>query len=226
VGAVARVVRNTGLHALTLVAPGDYRTVECWRSAWGAQEVLEGARVVDALDEATGDAAYVAAFSGRRDGPSPPIDVREAAAEMAALHHDDIATLVFGPETTGLSHGEIASCGRRVLIPTHPGQPSLNLSHAVAIAGYEALRALSRAPAGPRRARHEDKEEMLQLLREGLLAIGALRPRNADGYFLGWRALFARADLTPKEVRLLSHMARKMLACRRPHAGSEGPARG
>ena len=33
------------LPGLDLVAPGDWRTVECWRTAWGAQEVLEEARV-------------------------------------------------------------------------------------------------------------------------------------------------------------------------------------
>ena len=33
----ARVVRNTGLAGLDLVDPGDWRTVECWRTAWGAR---------------------------------------------------------------------------------------------------------------------------------------------------------------------------------------------
>ena len=45
VGATARVVRNYGLRGLDLVSPGDWRTVACWRTAWGAQEVLEEARV-------------------------------------------------------------------------------------------------------------------------------------------------------------------------------------
>ena len=51
---------------------------------------------------------------------------------------------------------------------------------------------------------------MLSLLREGLLELRALQPRQADRYFLEWRNLFQRADLTPKEVRLLEHAARKM----------------
>jgi len=48
------------------------------------------------------------------------------------------------------------------------------------------------------------------VLRDGLLARRALPEVETDGYFLEWRALFERADLTPKEVRLLEHMARKM----------------
>ena len=53
---------------------------------------------------------------------------------------------------------------------------------------------------------------MMERLREGLLAVGALPAVNTDGFFREWRAMFTRADLTPKEVRLLDHLARKMAA--------------
>jgi TrmH family RNA methyltransferase len=212
IGAVARVIRNTGLERLVLVDPGDWRTEECWRTAWGAHDVLEGALVTASLTEALAGATYVAALSGRRDGPSPPLDVREAAAEIGALGREGEAALVFGPEATGLTLHEIALCGRRVSIPSHPAQPSLNLSHAVMVAAYEVQRAPMGKSAGPRRAGQDEKHAMLRLLREGLRAIEALPERNADGYFVEWEALFTRADLTPKEVRLLEHMARKMTA--------------
>ena len=208
VGAVARVVRNTGLDGLRLVAPGDWRTVECWRTAWGAQEVLEQAAVFDDLGAAVADASSVLAFSGRRDRGVPRLDVREAAAQTA--REKDVVALVFGPETSGLSQDELARCGARVLIPAHRAQPSLNLSHAVMVAAYEVFRARTRLAPGPRRATQQEKEAMLARLQEGLRAIGALPAVNTDGYFREWRALFARADLTPKEVRLLEHMSRKM----------------
>jgi tRNA/rRNA methyltransferase len=117
---------------------------------------------------------------------------------------------VFGPETTGLTRDELALCGRLATIPSHPGQPSLNLSHAVAVAAYEVYRAARRPDALPRRATHDEKEAMLALLREGLERASALPPVNTEGYFREWRALFQRADLTPKEVRLIEHMARRM----------------
>jgi tRNA/rRNA methyltransferase len=109
-----------------------------------------------------------------------------------------------------LSLSELALCGRRVRIPSHPDQPSLNLSHAVMVAAYEVFRAGRRSAPGSRRATHDEKARLLVLLREGLLALGALPAVNTDGYFAEWQALFTRADLTPKEVRLLEHMARKM----------------
>jgi tRNA C32,U32 (ribose-2'-O)-methylase TrmJ len=86
----------------------------------------------------------------------------------------------------------------------------LNLSHAVMVAAYEVFRAGRRSAPGSRRATHDEKARLLVLLREGLLALGALPAVNTDGYFEEWQALFTRADLTPKEVRLLEHMARKM----------------
>jgi tRNA/rRNA methyltransferase len=192
------------------VAPGDWRTVECWRSAWGAQDVLESTRVFASLPAAVAEATLVAGLTGRRDTGVPVIDVRELAAEVASLSKHDRVALVFGPEAMGLSLAELSRCGRRVRIPSHSDQPSLNLSHAVMVTAYEVFRAGRRPVAGSRRATHAEKESMLGLLRDGLLARGALPRANTDGYFLEWRALFERADLTPKEVRLLEHMARKM----------------
>jgi len=219
VGAAARAVRNAGLQGLVIVDPGDWRTVECWRTAWGAHDVLEQARVAPDLGSAVAGAAYVAALSGRRVAGSPVLDVRDMAGEVAGLGADEAAALVFGPETAGLGDAELARCGRRVLIPTDTAQPSLNLSHAVMVAGYEVFRARRPAAPAPRLATHAEKETMLSLLREGLRAVEALPSVNTEGHFEEWRALFQRADLTPKELRLLEHMARKMKqGARRPDA--------
>jgi tRNA (cytidine32/uridine32-2'-O)-methyltransferase len=213
VGACARVVRNGGLEGLDLVAPGDWRTVECWRTAWGAQDVLEQARVHDSLPAALAEATWVAGLSGRPAGTGGvSLDVREMAEQVAGLGPDQRVAVVLGPETTGLTRDELAVCGRLVAIPSHPAQPSLNLSHAAAVAAYEIYRAEAAANPRPRRASHGEKAAMVALVREGLLRIEALPPRDTDRYFREWEALFLRADLTPKEVRLLEHMARKMAA--------------
>jgi len=212
VGAVARVARNTGLEGIDLVAPGDWRTLECWRTAWSAEELLEQAREFGELSAALAGASLAVAFSGRADRGAPASDVREVAASVSELTAEDQVSLVFGPESAGLSRDEIALCGRRARIPADPAQPSLNLSHAVMVAGYEIYRAGRRAGVGPRRASHEEKQAMLALLRRGLAALGALPEARQDGYFEEWRALFQRMDLTPKELKLLEHMSRKMIA--------------
>ena len=210
IGAVARVVRNTGLAGLRLVAPGDWRTLECWRTAWGSQEVIEDAAVFDDLRSAIADASRAFAFSGRHDKGVALLDVREAALAVSDASADETTCLVFGPEDYGLTQQEMSACGHRVLIPTHPGQPSLNLSHAVMVAAYEVFRARARPAPTPRRATHEEKDAMLARLRAALLGIGALPRSSTDRYFREWLALFARADLTPKEVQLLEHLAQMM----------------
>jgi tRNA/rRNA methyltransferase len=216
VGACARVVRNAGASGLDLVAPGDWRTVDCWRTAWGAHDVLEQARVFPDLRAALAGVTMAVALTGRRHPGPPAVDVRDAAAAMAALDREATAALVFGPETTGLTNDEIATCGRSATIPAHPAQPSFNLSHAVAIAAYEVFRASRRGGRGPGPwATHDQKEALLEKLREGLLAIGALPRVATDGYFADWRALVQRTDLTARELKLLEHAARKMVRTRR-----------
>jgi TrmH family RNA methyltransferase len=210
VGATARIVRNTGLDSLRLVQPGDWRTLECWRTAWGAQDVLEQAEVFADLPSALADCAYVAGMSRRREAGAAVLDVRDLAAELAGLAAGQRAALVFGPETHGLTFAELALCGRRARIPTHRAQPSLNLSHAVMVTAYEVFRAGRRREPAARRATHAEKERLLGLLRAGLQSVGALPAVDREGCFREWRALLQRADLTPREARLLEHMARRM----------------
>jgi tRNA/rRNA methyltransferase len=225
VGAVARVVRNTGLAGISLVAPGDWRTLECWRTAWGAQDVLEDARVFSDLGSALADTELAVALTGRRGRGMAVLDVREAAVELAAVGSRSEACLVFGPETTGLTEDELTACGRRATIPSHPDQPSLNLSHAVAVAAHEVFRAQGRAPAPPpRQATHGEKDAMLGLLRAGLLNVGALPEKETDRYFDEWRGLVQRVALSPREVRLFEHAARRMSQARRGLRRGEDPA--
>jgi tRNA/rRNA methyltransferase len=173
--------------------------------------VLEAARVFPDLAQALEGVALAVALTGRHPAAAPVVDVRDAAAEIAALGRESRAALVFGPETNGLTNDEIGLCGRAATIPADPEQPSYNLSHAVAIAAYEARRA-GRRDGGRVRARatHDQKERLLELLEAGLVATDALPRTNRSSYFAEWRALVQRIDLTPKELKLLEHMARKM----------------
>jgi tRNA/rRNA methyltransferase len=210
VGAVARIVRNTGLSGLDLVAPGDWRTLECWRTAWQAHDVLEQARVLGSLGEALAETALAVGLSGRRDGGIAPVDVRDAAARVAGIGPEERAALVLGSESSGLTRDELSLCGVRARIAAHPEQPSLNLSHAAMVAAYELYRAGAPVAPGPRLATHDEKERLLELLRPGLRAVGALPERNCAAPLRDWTALVHRAPLTPREVELLAHLARRL----------------
>jgi tRNA/rRNA methyltransferase len=214
VGAAARVIANTGLAGLDLVAPCDYRTVEAWRMAWRSEDVLEQARVFESLPLALAGASYVAGLAGREARPGvEAITPRQMAAELGALEEGAVAAIVFGCESRGLSEEELCSCQRRVRIPSHPRQPSLNLAQAVMVAAYEIFLALSEPPpASPAlpRATHEESERALSSLKEALLDIGFLPADNPEARFAEWRALFGRAGLTPRETRVLLAFARRV----------------
>jgi TrmH family RNA methyltransferase len=132
------------------------------------------------------------------------------AAELASLESDAPVALVFGREYTGLTEDELKLCHRRVLIPAHERQPSLNLAQAVMVAGYEAYLARSREPTPPARAPHKDSEQALAKLERALLDVGFFTEDNVGPRFAEWRELFGRAGLTVREVHLVLALARKI----------------
>lgn len=212
IGASARVIANTGLEGLSLVKPGDWRTVATWRMAWRAEDVLEQAREFETLSEAVGEAVYVAGFAGREGKKVSPITPRDMAAEIADLPEEAEVALVFGRESKGLTEEDLCLCQRRVRIPSHPKQPSLNLAQAVMVAGYEVFVALQdRAETSvPAPARHRDIARALDAFRDALVAIEFLPEESPEARFVEWREIFGRAGLTERETRVLLALARRI----------------
>ena len=211
VGAVARVIANTGLADLRLVDPGDWRTVEAFRRAWQAEDVLENARVFPTLAEAVGGCRLVAGLSGRGRDRIRHLTPRELAGEIAALESETEAAVVFGNESSGLTLEERQLCQRQVRIPTSPRQPSLNLAQAAMIAAYEIFLANAPPPADAiRRATADQAERALLTLRDAMLAVGFLPPEKPEARFAEWRELFGRAGLTERETRMLMAFTRRV----------------
>jgi TrmH family RNA methyltransferase len=221
VGAVARVVANMGLDGLDLVQPCDFRTVEAWRMAWRSEDILEQVREFDSLERACADAVYVAGFAGREGTRVAPITPRQMASEIAALGESRPAAIVFGCESRGLTEEELGLCQRRVRIPSHPRQPSLNLAQAVMVAGYEIFLAKSPTATAIERASAGEAALALEALREALLEIEFLPRDNPEARFVEWRELFGRAGLTSRETRVVLALSRRIqnvgkIAKRRP----------
>lgn len=82
-----------------------------------------------------------AAFFEACDGEELHLFTGHAARSFAEAAYGEGAYLVFGRESRGLDRGVIdARAERCVRIPMRDGLRSLNLSNAVAVAAYEALR--------------------------------------------------------------------------------------
>jgi len=136
------------------------------------------------------------------------MDVREAAAAIGGLGRAAVASLVFGPETNGLTNAEIACCG-----PAPPSRPIraavLQPLHAVAIAAYEVFRASGAEPRRPGSGHPRPEGAPAGSAAGGFLAIEAL-PRSDRRHLRRLAALVQRSDLTAKDLKLLEHVARKM----------------
>ena len=223
-GATARVMRNFGLTDLVLVAPyASTGNIEARRMATHGLAILDAARVVPDLGDALADCVYSFATSSVTGGLHRSGVTGTAAEKMpvllAAADAGPVA-LVFGPEPTGLTNGEIGRCHGLVHVPVDPAWGSLNLAQAVAICCYELRKAWSKA-ANDARGRPEvpvravaafaDQERMFEHLREAMTAVGYLFGDKGDVLMHGIRHLIGRAQPTPQEVRMLHGMARQML---------------
>jgi len=216
VAAACRGLKNMGLGSLALVGgPAGLDRPEARALAYGAWDVLDAAVPRATLREAVAGAVAVAGTSGRAHPQA--WTPRRLAREAGALVGKGRLALVFGPEASGLTDEELAQCHVRVSIPTDPAHPSLNLAQAVLVVAYELrMAALEEAgstgdAAAGERATVGDVESALDDLRQALLGIGYLSRDNPEPILSEWRAVFARAGMTPREVTLLRGLARQVL---------------
>lgn len=220
VGSVARVAKNLAGGELFIVA-GDYDAAQARLMSVHAEDVFTARREVATLEDALAGTGVVFGTTARsgayRDRTR---DLRELVGEIAgaciaAESHGGLPpALVFGPEDTGLTNDDIARCHELVYVPTSPDYSSLNLSHAVAIVLYEVLRARAdigdRVEQRPRAwgvADAASLEAALVDLERGLRAIGFFEDATAAHMMQSIRAMFGRARMDERDVRILRGIA-------------------
>jgi TrmH family RNA methyltransferase len=216
-----------GLRAVCLVDPPEgLGSREARSLAYGAWDVLDGARRAGSLLEAISASVAVVGTTGR-DSPAAWTP-RRLAAEAARLAGGGRLSLVFGPEASGLTGSELDLCPVRVHVPTDPAQPSLNLAQAVLLLCYELRLASLPGGGGPAGGPDEapapagEVEQAVADLRGALLGIGYLDAANPDRILAELRRLIARAQPTPREVGLLRGLARQVAWAGRVARGGPG----
>ncbi|HJS59751.1 MAG TPA: TrmJ/YjtD family RNA methyltransferase [Vicinamibacteria bacterium] len=223
VAAACRAMKNMGLAALRLVGSHARLRDPTERAlAYGAFDVLDGAREFPSLREAVADATFVVATSGRLDLPA--LAPRELAQRAQGKGSGGRMAVVFGPEASGLTSDELRLCHATVRIPTDAAHSSLNLAQAVLVVAYELF--LVDLGAQPSEeafgATAGDLEDALADLRGALLAIGYLPEANPEPILGELRALLARASPTLREVSLLRGVARQVAWAGRRIASARG----
>ena len=140
IGAVARCIRNFGLHNLRIIRHDGNFSDETRKRAKHAQSVLDDCEIHTTWDSCFEDVNLVIGTSGKREHGDKvlfrhfllPAELGERLMEVEGK-----VAIVFGREGMGLSHEELRSCDLLMTIPTWEGYPILNLSHTVAIVCYE-----------------------------------------------------------------------------------------
>ncbi|MFP4137315.1 MAG: RNA methyltransferase [Halomonas sp.] len=213
IGASARAMKTMGLTNLVLVKPRRFPDPEATRLAAGAEDLVEGARVVESLADAVTDCVQVVGASARlRSLPLPHFDEPDAMARELVEHAaQDPVALVFGRERSGLTNGEIRLCSHQVSIPANPDYGILNLSQAVQVLAYEAFTAWRRRPASgyrpvlPAAERRPSREQLAHFhahLARVMQGSGFLTQPHARTE-AQLQALFARAQPSRRELSLL-----------------------
>ena len=232
IGAVARSMANGGLFHLRLVAPRDgWPQERAWRSASGADRILECATVHADVDGSVADLHRVFATCPRpRHIVKPVLTARGGAAELRAIASRGLGCgILFGPERAGLDNDDMARADALIRYPLNPEFSSLNLAQAVMIMAYEWW--LTEDATPPRtlmtnETRVADKatlENFLTHLVGELDACGFLRnaPKR-PGMVRNLRHLFERGEVTEQELRTLHGVVTELARGRRSRGRDEG----
>jgi len=186
IGQSARAMKNFGVSELILVNCAPHKTPEAYTPGWKAKKILDSAKREKDLGRVTAQSSFAVGFTtrtGRRRGEARPFS--EWLPQILETLPSQKAHLVFGNEKNGLSNEELEKCHAVARIPANRDYPSLNLSHAIAIACHEIFNALPDKAGIPKKPRSaypapEEMEAFFSRLFETLEAAGYRKSGRAD----------------------------------------------
>jgi tRNA/rRNA methyltransferase/tRNA (cytidine32/uridine32-2'-O)-methyltransferase len=197
-------LRITGLSGADLApVEGEIRS-----RAVHAAAIWEGARFFEGLREAAADCALLVGTTHRRGRKRKNVtmDCRELALWLR--ERPGPAALAFGNERSGLDNAELSLCNIASHIPVSDSFPSLNLSHAVQVYGYELFRALGPAPGGASPGpvkgtweplNRDQAEALAASIADDLASLGFYRHPGREEQLRFIRDLVSRAALSQRE---------------------------
>jgi len=205
IGSVARAMKNMGLKRLLIVEGISPLQLQAYKLASGAEEILERADEFFSLREAIDSMGCVVGMTSRQGrGRNPLLTPESLAKILLPLSLKNSIGLVFGPEKDGLTNDELSLCHLYARIPTVASFPSLNLSQAVMVIGYELFKATGPLPAHSGQvATARDLENMLEHMGKTLSGIGFFNTNHPKRLMGALRRIFGRSEMDEREVRIL-----------------------
>lgn len=210
IGSAARAMKTMGLSQLYLVKPKHFPHTQAIELASGADDVVEAAIVTDSLEEALVGCHCVIGTSARPRGiPLPGFEPRQAAEQACQETASGEVAIVFGREHAGLTNEELLHCHYHVTIPSNPEYSSLNLAMAVQVICYELRVASLAGHAADNKAYYDalasndEVEGFYQHLRQVMIEVEFLDPKQPKRLMPKIRRLFNRSRLEKMEIRIL-----------------------
>lgn len=134
-GFVARIADNFGFGEVRVLGGCSWEHSKAKRTGSPAKDRLASFCAVNDWEEASAGCTHLIGFTARAGKKRAPISLDDWQPELAGFGPEAQVALVFGREDRGLESDEVERCQLLVSIPT-VGLGSLNLAHAVAVAGY------------------------------------------------------------------------------------------
>ena len=237
IGSSARALKTMGLSRLRLVRPQeDPLAPAALKMAVHAEDVLRSASRHQSLEEAiAGDHWVIGATARPRDNPQRklPLDPAAFSLRLRALSAGVRVALVFGPERCGLTNDQLGLCQDLLTWPTAPAYPVLNLAQAVLLAAWEVRRValIETRPGGAPEASPTagatagEIQGLIDHLAGTLARIGYLNSQNPRIALDELRAIFSRAELRPREFKMLRGIFHKMDGYAASRGGPTKPER-
>jgi TrmH family RNA methyltransferase len=220
IGAAARAMSNFGVLDLRVVNPYEPSFREA-RSAVGAGEVMQAAKLHDTIAEAVADCTLVIGTSagsrsgGKRSEHEHAIHSIETAAPLLRTHLESSrAAILFGSEKFGLSNDDLSHCHWLTHIPTREEHLSMNLGQAVAVCLYEITRPAIAAASSSlinEAATVEDRERLTSLWMEALKDSGYTAKHQQPTLEAELRRMLMRMDMNRQDAHITLGMLRQIL---------------
>jgi TrmH family RNA methyltransferase len=205
VGSIARCMKNFGFSRLVLVSndrPGD----EARTLAMHAADILESALIVPTLEEALRLVETSIATTCIDGSDKNFRKVTLSPRQLSSVVRGKVG-IVIGREGSGLTNAEISACDVVVRIPTSPGYPAMNASHACCVLLYELSRV---APQRKYRdATRLEKDLILEDVSEIIKRIDTREFKRRVGSDV-FGAVLERSFMTGREAYTLKGIFRKV----------------
>jgi tRNA/rRNA methyltransferase len=213
IGSAARAMNNMGLSRLVLVDPKNCDLNRILKTATGSSvDLVEQMEVYEDLRDALSPCHYVVGTTARIGSFRPAITQPSSLAEdLIPISQNNVVAILFGPEDRGLSNEQLRYCHTITTIQT-ASFSSLNLSQAVMVVCYEIFKAASESPPEylPRLPCSFELEGMYDHLKDVLLKIGFIDPKNPEHWMRNIRRFFSGLPLRARDVRIIRGICRQI----------------